>query len=369
MISRFKKLFSGQDARELEQFSSRKISPITDQGAHFMPLEWWYVNTRLTTTQGEDISLAFAIFQILLPNDTPFKLAHFFPEPMFVGHYSVTNITAQSFQYEERSSFALAHPRVKVATGNSKTDTLDVHLGNWRLHQTKTNQYHAQFSRQNQDQIDLVMTPTRPEVVHAGGWVGQKETTGRMYYYSATRLEVTGTFRNEPVQGIAWLDHQWGGENGIHDAVFEPRWDWLSMNLEDGRDIMAYRLRDNQNNILEQAASITYPDGSNQLEHMTMQPIRYWKAPTGANYPIAWDIQLEDGTRLRVESVLDAQELDARITVGHPYYEGATNITGDAQGTGFMELPGYTTLPNIVKTPFQWLFAQFIRGMNDTSKI
>jgi hypothetical protein len=68
------------------------------------------------------------------------------------------------------------------------------------------------------------------------------------------------------------------------------------------------------------------------------------------------------GTHLWVESVLDAQELDARITVGHPYYEGATNITGDARGTGFMELPGYTTMPNIIKKPFEWLFDQFRRG-------
>jgi predicted secreted hydrolase len=328
-----------------------------------MPLEWWYANARLTTANGEDVSLAFAVFQILLPNGTPFKLAHFFPEKMFVGHYSVTSVTNQTFQYEERSSFALAHPRVKVKNGYAKETTLDVGLGDWRIWRTESGQYQANLTRHATDQANLTMTLTRPEVAHAGGWVGKQETTGRMYYYSATRLEVTGTLRGDPVSGIAWLDHQWGGENGIDDAVFAPRWDWLSMNLEDGRDIMAYRLRDAQNNILEQAASVTMPDGSNRLERVDLTPVRYWKAPTDANYPIAWDVRLEDGTRLRVESVLDAQELDARITVGHPYYEGATNITGDARGTGFMELPGYTTIPNIIKKPFQWLFDQFRRGM------
>jgi predicted secreted hydrolase len=273
-----------------------------------MPLEWWYTNARLKTAQGEDVSLAFAVFQIFLPNGTPFKLAHFFPEKMFVGHYSVTSVTQQNFQYEERSSFALAHPRVKVQQGYAREKILDVGLGDWRVWRTEGGQYRAQFSRHNQDHADLTMTLTRPEVAHAGGWVGQQETTGRMYYYSATRLTVTGTLRGQPVEGIAWLDHQWGGENGIHDAVFEPRWDWLSMNLDDGRDIMAYRLRNAQNQILEQAASVTLPDGSNRLERVTMTPTRHWQAPTAANYPIAWDVQLEDGTRLHVETVLDAQE-------------------------------------------------------------
>jgi predicted secreted hydrolase len=362
ILERTQNLLLGKDARPLDAFLPFSPDPIKDQGAHNMPLEWWYTNARLTTADGEDVSLAFAIFQILLPNGTPFKLAHFFPQKMFVGHYSVTSVTHRQFRFEERSSFALAHPRVRVRQGYAKTDALDVGLGDWRLWRSQQGQYRAQFSRHNQDLADLTMTPTRPEVAHAGGWVGKQETTGRMYYHSATRCHVAGTLRGQPVQGIAWLDHQWGGENGIHDAVFEPRWDWLSINLEDGRDIMAYRLRDAQNQILEQAASVTMPNGANRLERVAMNPTRHWQAPTGANYPIAWAVQLEDGTDLWVESVLDAQELDARITVGHPYYEGATNISGDAQGTGFMELPGYTTMPNIIKKPFEWLFDQFRRG-------
>ena len=62
---------------------------------------------------------------------------------------------------------------------------------------------------------------------------------------SATRLPRTRAAyvaQNETlsVTGTAWLDREWGS-NQLADSV--AGWDWLRCNLDDGRDLMVYRLR------------------------------------------------------------------------------------------------------------------------------
>jgi predicted secreted hydrolase len=48
------------------------------------------------------------------------------------------------------------------------------------------------------------------------------------------------------------------------------------------------------------------------------------------------------GQALRVEPLMDAQELDARATTGTLYWEGAVRVSGDgASGRGYLELTGY----------------------------
>ena len=60
---------------------------------------------------------------------------------------------------------------------------------------------------------------------------------GKTYYYSRTDLETSGTVSvsgdSLPVTGVSWFDHQWGDF-----TTAEIGWDWVSLNLDDGSDIM-----------------------------------------------------------------------------------------------------------------------------------
>ena len=68
------------------------------------------------------------------------------------------------------------------------------------------------------------------------------------HYYSQPQLAVQA--RVQPTggpavqaEGRAWLDHEWS------ESVLDPQaagWDWVGMNLDDGRALMAFQIRDRQ---------------------------------------------------------------------------------------------------------------------------
>jgi predicted secreted hydrolase len=71
----------------------------------------------------------------------------------------------------------------------------------------------------------------------------------------------------------------------------------------------------------------------------SMKPLRWWKSPrTGVAYPVS--MQVND---LRLEPLMDDQELDARASVGTIYWEGAVRAFKDKDevGRGYLELTGY----------------------------
>ncbi len=342
-------------ARQLEPFVERQPDPIRDQGAHRAPVEWWYLNGDLQTASGRK-GFAAAIFQVYIPESAPYNLASIYPDAFYFGHYSLVDHASGKFESVERSTLPRAKPEIRVVEGGASPERMDVRLGDWRVTRQDDGVYTAKFSLNGRERIDLRMKLTRPEAIHGPGWSGNL-TTGRMYYYSATRLEVSGTFNDEPVTGIVWLDHQWGGGDvGDGSASITPRWDWMSLNLEDGRDLMIYRVRDSKGEIADQFVSIVGPNGAvSESRKFTMQPWGWWTSSvTKARYPVRWYIKLEDGTSLTVQPVVDAQEVEARATAGFNYYEGAIRAVGSTKGVGYMELTGYAPGANPISNPFSF---------------
>src|SRR4029079_568403 len=84
--------------------------------------------------------------------------------------------------------------------------------------------------------IDLSLQANRPPVLHEGGLV-TFGPAGDSYYYSRTRMEIYGSllYKREqiPVTDLAWFDKQWG-----NFLVVGGGWDWFSLQLEDGTDLM-----------------------------------------------------------------------------------------------------------------------------------
>jgi predicted secreted hydrolase len=347
---------SGTARQPLEPFVERKPDPIKDQAAHRAPVEWWYLNGHLQTKDGEK-GIAAAIFQVLIPENTPYNLAQTFPDPLFFGHYGVVNKATGAFASAELSALPRARADIATTIGSASTERMDVRLGGWRMTREADGVYTAKFDLRGKSAVDLRLRPTRPEAIHGPGWSGTKRT-GRMYYYSATRLEVTGTYDGSPVTGIAWLDHQWGGGDGDGSASLTPRWDWFAIQLEDGRDLMVYRVRNAQEGIEDQFASIVYPDGRvTEERNFTMQPWQWWTSPkSGGRYPINWWIKLQDGTSLTVRAVTPDQEVESKATAGFNYYEGAVTVGGSAKGVGYAELTGYGA---VGQNPFTNPFAAF----------
>jgi predicted secreted hydrolase len=139
---------------------------------------------------------------------------------------------------------------------------------------------------------------------------------------------VSGTVDGEKVGGVAWVDHEWSSQYLAPEA---SGWDWCGLNLDDGRAVMAFRIRDKQGGVYYA------PEG------VDFTPLRSWRSPrTGVEYPVAMRVTA-GGESYDLAPLMDDQELDARRSTGTIYWEGAVRVlrAGSEIGRVYLELPGY----------------------------
>jgi len=142
------------------------------------------------------------------------------------------------------------------------------------------------------------------------------------------QLAVAGTVDGEAVTGRAWLDHEWSSQYLAPEAA---GWDWVGLNLEGGRSLMAFRIRDKQGGVHFAPPGVSFA------------PRRTWRSPrTDVEYPVAMRVEA-NGQAYDLEPLMDDQELDARRSTGIIYWEGAVRAlqSGKEAGRGYLELTGY----------------------------
>jgi predicted secreted hydrolase len=173
------------------------------------------------------------------------------------------------------------------------------------------------------------------------------------HYVSITRLAASGRLRRggktESLSGTAWFDHEWGPGALPRDA---RGWDWFALQLDDGSDVMLYRMR------AEDGRATAFSSGTFVPAHGAPQPIRwnevefgetaFWKSPrSGARYPAKWRIAVAGlDLDVEIEPQLPDQELVTEQSTGVIYWEGTCRVTGTRRGravTGraYAELTGY----------------------------
>jgi predicted secreted hydrolase len=198
--------------------------------------------------------------------------------------------------------------------------------------------------------FDLTIDATQPLLLQGEAGLSRKgpgpEQTS--HYYSEPQLAVRGTLvldgRAAPVQGRAWLDHEWSDAFLDRDAV---GWDWIGMNLMDGSALTAFRLRRADGSALYAGGSFRARGGAVRNfapTEVSFTPLRTWQSPASqARYPVEWRIDTPAG-RFVVAALLDDQELDSRASTGAIYWEGLSelrNAQGRRVGEGYLELTGY----------------------------
>ena len=202
--------------------------------------------------------------------------------------------------------------------------------------------------------LDVVVDRLKPLVYQGERGLSQKgpEPGNASIYYSATRLEAKGSVTVDgvetPVRGTAWLDREWS-TSALSEG--QEGWDWFAIQLEDGRELMLYRLRreDGRTDPFNSGVLVA-PDGSSRRlgpDEVVYRPGRSWRSPeSGASYPVEWELIIAPlEMELTIEPMLDASELDVSVR----YWEGAIRVSGsDASGPvagkGFLEMTGYDDL-------------------------
>jgi predicted secreted hydrolase len=305
--------------------------------------EWWYVTSNLDDASGNRFGIQFTLFRVALRPDKisagdSWQTAHF-----WMGHLALTDASGKKFYHDERFS-----REAKGLAGFQEGDTAEVFLGNWKLRwagdtfllDAQADDFGMQFS----------LKPVRNPVLQGDNGLSQKGSGAgnASYYYSITRMETTGSvFRDgkkSEVSGLAWLDREWS-TSMLEDGA--QGWDWFSLQLSDGSDLMYYQVRDAQGQpTVFSRGIVVNPDGSAvsfRSEDVVLQNTRYWTSPAGGRYPVEHTMDIKPlGLSLNISPVLDAQELHAAVR----YWEGAVNVKGrkarkDVTGRGYLEMTGY----------------------------
>ena len=86
--------------------------------------------------------------------------------------------------------------------------------------------------------LDLTAVSVRPALLHRETGVVDLGPAGITRYYTRPRLETTGALtvdgETRQVEGLSWMDHQWGDAA----TALNVGWDWLGLQLDDGADLM-----------------------------------------------------------------------------------------------------------------------------------
>src|SRR5438309_2833328 len=139
--------------------------------------------------------------------------------------------------------------------------------------------------------------------------------SGDSYYYSDTRLSISGSIDDHgellPVSGLAWKDRQWGNFLVLPSSG----WNWFSLQLDDGNDLMLFVLRDPTGAVSPVSGTLVLPNGQVSpipASAASVTSTGTWRSPrNGATYPSGWRVVLpERDLDLTLTPVLLDQELD-----------------------------------------------------------
>jgi predicted secreted hydrolase len=324
-----------------------------DHGPHpEFRTEWWYYTGNLATAAGRRFGFQLTFFRNALSPHPPARASRWAAGEVYLAHFALTDVEAgrfRSFERLERGALGLA---------GAQASPFRVWLGDWSssgppkgdlalpMHLAASAGGAGGAGGEDGATIDLTLQAGKPPVLEGDRGLSRKgaEPGQASYYYSLPRMPAAGTVRVGgtafAVSGLAWMDREWSTSSLGPDQV---GWDWFSLQLADGRELMLYRLR-RKDGSADPASSGTLIAADGTSRSLTLADIRLetsgsWTSPrSGARYPARFHLRLPAfGLDLDVRPLLADQELDTSFR----YWEGAVAVRGTTPGSGYVELTGY----------------------------
>ena len=314
--------------------------------------EWWYVTGNLADATGRQFGYQLTLFRIALSPDQPVMDSAWRTNQVYMGHFALTDVSGEKHHGFERFS------RGAAGLAGAQATPFRVWLEDWELSGTEADTFPLRLRvREGDIALDLTLQAGKPVVLQGDrGWSQKSAEPGNAsYYYSHTRLPTRGTVdlngQTFTVQGSSWLDREWS------TSALGPEqsgWDWFALQLDDGRDLMFYRLRRKDGGMDSFSKGVLVDAGGQTRllrgNEVDLRPLGEWTSPqSGDRYPAAWRLRLPgEGLDLTVTPKVANQEM--RLTVR--YWEGAVAVSGRAgedeiHGQGYLEMTRYEPVASI----------------------
>jgi predicted secreted hydrolase len=317
-----------------------------DHGAHpDHRTEWWYVTGIVETTTGDRHGFQVTFFRHGLdPSEARAGQSRLRARQVMAAHLAVADITSSRFASAQRLR------RVAAGLAGYSTRGLDVWVEDWEMAMEQDGSLRiAADDLSSGVGARLRLQPRREMVLHGDAGYSRKgpEPGNASAYVSLTRLDVTGELTSggvsRQVTGTAWFDHEWGTSQLGEGVV---GWDWFSLHLDDGRDLMVYRLRREDGSPSPwSSGTLVGADGSTTtlgVDDVGLEVTRWWRSPSGSRYPAGWQLRIPGhGIDLTVRPLISNAVVDGGHSTGVTYWEGPVAASGSTSAEGYAELTGY----------------------------
>ncbi len=311
--------------------------------------EWWYFTGHLDDAEQHRYGFQLTFFRYALQPAALKGASPWRTRQVSMAHFALTDEHGKRYTFDERLG------RIAAGLAGAQASPFRVWHDDWSAESAGAAFLPMTLSAGTDEAaLSLNLDAGKPRVLQGEAGLSQKGRApgNASWYYSNTRMPAKGTVtlegREIPVTGAAWLDREWS------TSSLDPEidgWDWFALQLDDGRDIMFYRLRgkdgtasDFSTGVIVDGDSATTPLAANDV---TLEPLRQWHSErSGATYPVAWRLRLPaHDLDLEFTPLLDNQEQGISVH----YWEGAgrvrgTDAGGEVNGRGYAELTGYVPL-------------------------
>ena len=331
--------------------------------------EWWYVTGNLDSNRGERFGFELTFFRFALapPGDvgsvgatggddrgapgTPGTLSAWRTRQVYVAHFAITDVARGEFRFAQKLS------RDALGLAGAQAQPFHVWLDDWVLGAPAEGSAPAvavpgwMLRAQGEGyELRLEAQPLMQPVLNGEHGLSLKsgEKGAASYYYSIPRVAVRGKLLragvSSDVQGLAWLDREWG--SGSLGAS-QQGWDWFALQLQDGSSFMFYALR-NRGGARDPHSAGTWVDSAGRVQALSTDQVMidvsdHWVSPRGGRYPSRWRVRVPAvGLDVEARPALANQELGTKPR----YWEGAVDVSGTREGhstsgRGYVELVGY----------------------------
>ncbi len=316
--------------------------------------EWWYYtgNVQSETKDNYGFQLTFFRTQIVPPEaekNWPEPSSAWRTKQLYLAHAALSDLTSKRHLYSEK--VAREFPGIAGAFQNN--NNTNVKIENWLLELTPA--MHRLIAATDDFSFNLTLIPLKPPVLHGKNGYSRKGKSpeSASCYYSFTRLETLGEInlngKTFSVTGLSWMDHEFSSAPLESDLA---GWDWFSLQLSDGTELMVYLLR-RKDGALSGVSSGTFVDISGKVIHLPFNSFKVdeletWKSVrSGACYPSRWRLRVFSlSLDLTIVPNLADQEMRTSESTGVTYWEGSISFHGNSKGKpvkgqGYVELTGY----------------------------
>ena len=324
-------------------------------------IEWWYYTGNVSTTDGRRFGYQVTFFRVGI-DYAPANPSKWAIRDLYMTHLAVSDARGNRYRFAEKLT------RGGPGLAGAATDRYHVWNDEWRAGLNERGQ-HVLKAASNDAAVDLVLDEGKPPAINGINGISQKgaQAGNASHYYSLTRMPTRGTLMIDgerfEVRGDSWMDHEFG------TSFLEPEqrgWDWLSIQMSDGRELMLYQLRRGDGRGPRDAdfasrgggsrdprSSGTIVDRAGRTTHLANEQFTLtagraqFKSKNGAVYPIEWTVRVpSQRVELKVTTPVADQELSLLPSTGIAYWEGMIDVAGTSggvavTGSGYLEMTGY----------------------------